>query len=327
MVKAGSSINGNAHTVVNAAEIATMPLELRAFFVENSLVKQRVVKSTDPKFFNPKKSKAAKPASSEHYSFYMKKSKFDEAVKLLDPTYWSDRNKWLKYTTACHALGHLDVWDKNNQLHPNNYGTYDRNLATWNSINPVYHESALKGIVPGFEAKHFKFKKTLPDKIQPDVVIGGGPDGKLGYELLQPDTNYVIQSDTGTGKTTSFKQYLKDTGMNFISIVSRVSLGQEQFHVIAKEGIDTRFYKNVNNQFHQGDNCITTIESIHHLMDLDVGEHVLFLDEFNSLIEHLHTSTTLQNNRCTSYMALVSPAAERVSAGDMCRRRHVGQVP
>jgi hypothetical protein len=155
VVKAGSSINGNAHTVVNAAEIATTPLELRAFFVENSgLVKQRVVKSTDPKFFNPKKPEAAKPASSEHYSFYMKKSKFDEAVKLLDPTCWSDRSKWLKCTTACHALGHLGVWDKNNQLHPNNYGTYDRNLATWSVVLPPFCRLLLLTF-PCFPPPHF----------------------------------------------------------------------------------------------------------------------------------------------------------------------------
>jgi hypothetical protein len=35
----------------------------------------------------------------------------------------------------------------------------------------------------------------------------------------------------------------------------------------------------MNSRFNQDDNCITTIESIHHLMDLDVGKHVLFLDE------------------------------------------------
>ena len=123
-------------------------------------------------------------------------------------------------------------------------------MQAWGSVNKSFHESALKEIVPNYEAKYCKYKKTLPDKIQPDVITEGGVNGKLGYELLKQGTNYVIQSDTGTGKTTSFKQYLKDTGMNFISIVSRVSLGQEQFHVIAKEDIDTRFYKNVNNQFH-----------------------------------------------------------------------------
>ena len=74
--------------------------------------------------------------------------------------------------------------------------------------------------------------------------------------------------------------------------------------MIAKERIDAKFCKCMSNQFNQDDSCITTIESIHHLMDLDVGEHVLFLDEFNSLIKHLHAPTTLQNNRCTSHVAL-----------------------
>jgi hypothetical protein len=120
VVGAGSSINGKSYSIEVDAPIIKMPAELKKFFEENDLAKQRMTKKTDPNFF---KSKAApKPASSEHYSYYMKKTKFDEAVQKLGAAYWSDRNKWLQFTTACHAVGHMDIWDKHNQLHPDNYG-------------------------------------------------------------------------------------------------------------------------------------------------------------------------------------------------------------
>ena len=90
----------------------------------------------------------------------MKKSKFDEAVESLDASYWSDRSKWLMFTTACHAVGHMDVWDKHNQLHPANYN-HEKNMQAWDSVSSSYHEAALKIVVPTYEAKHMKYKKTL----------------------------------------------------------------------------------------------------------------------------------------------------------------------
>jgi hypothetical protein len=148
----------------------------------------------------------------------VKKSKFDEAVELLDASHWSDRSKWLMFATACHAVGHMGVWDKHSQLHPGNHN-HEQNMQAWTSVSSSCHESALKDVVPNYEAKHMKYKKTLADETQPDAIVGGNDQGKLGFELLKQGTNYVIQSDTGAGETTSFKQCLKDTGMPFVSVV------------------------------------------------------------------------------------------------------------
>ena len=54
---------------------------------------------------------------------------------------------------------------------------------------------------------------------------------KLGKEpdiLDKMDQNLIINSDTGTGKTTLVKEYIKDRRCNVLSIVSRISLADEQ---------------------------------------------------------------------------------------------------
>ena len=93
VVGAGSSINGNTYTEEVAAPIIEMPAELKKFLEENNLTKVRITKKSNPCFFENKKKKSAKPASGDHYSYYMKKSKFDEAVQKLGAAYWSDRSK------------------------------------------------------------------------------------------------------------------------------------------------------------------------------------------------------------------------------------------
>ena len=110
---------------------------------------------------------------------------------------------------------------------------------------------------------------------------------KLGYDFIDDKHNYVIRSDTGTGKTTSFKHYIKNTNQKFISIVSRISLGEEQYNVFNEYGIDSKFYQFLEDgqPFDNNDNCVTTIDSIVKLRNIDISEYVLFLDEYASIIE------------------------------------------
>ena len=56
--------------------------------------------------------------------------------------------------------------------------------------------------------------------------------------------NYVVKSDTGTGKTTAFKKYIKQVQTPFLSIVSRVCLGTEQYESFLNEDIKCEFYQN-----------------------------------------------------------------------------------
>ena len=113
-------------------------------------------------------------------------------------------------------------------------------------------------------------------------IIDKYPKHKLGYQFFEPNINYLVKSDTGTGKTTSFKHYVKDSKKKFISIVSRVSLADEQYRVFSEHNITCKHY-NIADHLHNGDNIIITIDSIGRMYDIDFSDYVIFLDEYNSL--------------------------------------------
>ena len=129
---------------------------------------------------------------------------------------------------------------------------------------------------------------------------------KLGKELILEKTkNYVIKSDTGTGKTTLFKKYAAENNLNIISIISRISLGDDQYKSFNEEGIEIYNYRYSKRRFITGENVIITIDSISRLCRMDFKNYVIFLDEFNSLIEYLMTCPNLKKTRCNVFRMLL----------------------
>ena len=61
-----------------------------------------------------------------------------------------------------------------------------------------------------------------------------------------------------------------------------------------------KFY-NIEDNFYNGDNIIITIDSVLKLRNIDFSNYVIFLDEYNSLVNYLITSTTLKNKRTSIY--------------------------
>ena len=123
----------------------------------------------------------------------------------------------------------------------------------------------------------------------------------------------ILQSDTGTAKSSSFKQYMIKTGQKFVSIVSRISLAQEQHADFEKEieGVDiyTNEIDNTNNGLII---CIDSIMKIkrwsysHEGKEIELKNRVVFLDEFNSLIEYCLESSTMNNKRIEVFEFLVN---------------------
>jgi len=75
----------------------------------------------------------------------------------------------------------------------------------------------------------------------------------------------------------------------------------------SKFGIDCHLYKNVNKMY-INNNYIITIDSIVKLAEWDLRlfkNYVIYLDEFNSMIEYLICSDTLNNRRVVVYKQLL----------------------
>jgi hypothetical protein len=295
IVAPGSKINGVCYEIVNQNTITKMPEDLRTWLLSNIYKPKKV-------YHNIKRK-----GGGTDYNYNFSDKELMTIFKKLDKKYWVNYQDFLIFTTACKVLDCEDVWDEINSTKPG----YDQdgNDKIWEGakeshIYTVNHILKEVGMLESLN--YYKYKPVLANIIKPDLIM---KKDKLKYTFLNKGCNYVIKSDTGTGKTTCFKHYIYNNNLNFISIVSRVSLGFDQYQTFAKHGIELKYY-GFETSFRTGDNVVITIDGISKLYAMDLSNYVIFLDEFNSTIEYLITSSTLNEKRYSIYCQFIDKISQ-----------------
>ena len=256
------------------------------------------------------------------YSDFM----INNIIKGLPEKYFNDYHFYLLFATAMKQIDRQDIYDEYPKLNNPRGGSihseehkiwlldlYD-NIRTGHktilAFNHLLINSEYKNARTTLD--YYKYKPVLENKIISDIkFVPENEAGKLGYEFFQnifkvhagkiegKNKKFIIvKSDMGTGKTTSFKSYMKSRNKPFISIVSRISLGLEQYETFNTAGIETSYYE--YSDFEPDDNFIVQIDSLLKLRYFNstgyTDGYTLFLDEFNSIIKYLFTSDTLNKN-------------------------------
>ena len=199
------------------------------------------------------------------------------------------------------------------------YGTAS-NYQILQYPNSMYVEHLLNTMIKKKEGDernlidYIKYKLVPDNTIKPDEIINRKKLSKMNEEdedyvhldLYALRKGIVIKSDTGTGKTTLMKRELKNSNQKFISIVSRVSLGKEQYNDFNEFGIDCNFY--MSHWAQRGDSMITTIDSLPSLNNVfqDIDQYTIFIDEFNSVLEYIfQADQCLQKSREKCWQLLI----------------------
>ena len=138
----------------------------------------------------------------------------------------------------------------------------------------------------------------------------------LSADLL--DTQHqvvVIQSCTGTAKTTSVVEYARTKRMPVLSVCARRTQVNEHCRVFQDEqnGLPAPTVPYDHSQaFRPGvDNYVTTLDSLRKIKKVfqhhatDVGKYLLYLDEFHSLVSYALNSSTLDATRKQVLSSLV----------------------
>ena len=306
--------------------IAKCPPELTIYLQHNLYNKTKSIRKPRNKIIKVKDPITNEEVEDEEDNIDLGVYKFafsDHLIKRifnnLPKEYYTDYVEWLKMTTALKTLGKKEIWHEISKKHGGKSYNKDKNNYNWDGIvdhnklfmvNHILHNCKLKNARCMLD--YYKYKPTPEDTIKPNNVID---KQKLGYEyFIENQGNNITKSDTGTGKTTSFKTGIK--GKKFISIVSRVSLGVEQMRIFTESGLKVYWHEDISNEckkgafwsMWEGDNIVITVDSLLKLQNWDhytFKDYTIYLDEFNSLIEHLITSPTMQKTRIEVYNMLL----------------------
>ena len=267
------------------------------------------------------------------YNFDITEDELLKIVEGLPNKYFTNYNDWLIFTTGMKTLwdakeGSLedkayivDIWDDISQSNSEEHYDYDKNNEIWDGITAHKYMKCVFKLFIDTEYKsayqllhNSTYKPVLKNRIVPDYEIDRK---KLGYDFFEEfqfgelRDCIIAKSDTGTGKTTSTKHFLE--GKKFISLVSRVSLGEEQYTIFNEHGLECVFYEYINE--YEGENIVIQIDSIGMLSQGlykygAFSEYYVYIDEFNSLVEYLCRSPTLNKYRIRVFDMLIDLISE-----------------
>ncbi len=296
----GSKFKGKKYEGQNDLIPSKIPQDVKQFLLNNGYDNSKAMEIKEKKNIDSN-IKLNNMEISKDKNLYIPKSHLKQILDDKPSTYFNDVEFW-KFTTIMKYLDAYDLWDEFNKKRDR----YDlnKNIEIWNSVNPnkcninllidLFHNKDISGY---YNLKHLPKFSLESEKINKN---------KLGYDFIQEKINYIIKSDTGTGKTTSVKHFLNKTNDNFISIVSRVSLGQEQYNNFNEnEFLDCNFYQQVEFMKNE-DNIIIQLDSLLKVhRNIDISQYVIVLDEFESILDHLFNSPTLKRNRVLIFMKFI----------------------
>ena len=375
VVSPGTNIDDNRYEIINTGDIIEAPEDLIEFIIKEVMGKQKqkykkINKKVKVK--NPITQETEEVDELEVdldvYSFDFSDYILNMICKKLPDKFYHDREHHVKLCTAFKTLKRQDIfnkWSKKRceaseeyELWPdvldNDCEEVDKHLdQMWCYIKSHNQLFMVNHILKEAEANGYKnarsmldyFKhKPVPDNpYQPHEVIN---QDKLGITAegdniiffdKYNDKYILVQSDTGTGKTTEFKNYIInqqkkakswETKGKFISVVSRVSLGKEQVKVFREAGINCYYHEEISEECknngmwwgrYEGDNIVITIDSLLKMQNFDSFEgYTLYLDEYNSLIEYLICVKLLNKKRLEIYEFLINimRQADRVICTD-----------
>ena len=304
VVSAGSIVNGKKYDVINDTDIKDIPDELLKF-LEDNIFDDEGKKITSKPINKHLKNKLVDFKTK--YIYDVPNENVEKIINTLPKEYFTDLKKWFIFSCAMKQINKKTLWDK----YSKEYGgaTYNKieNFKTWEGIkikgDSFYFEYLLK-ILKCFKDITFYRYLNIPKQSFKDfkhINID-----KLSKTLkLDNDKHYCIKSDTGTGKTTLFKKFIQEHQHKFISITSRRCLAHEQYEDfldIVDDEVNYYEYGLFDNKVQGITICI---DSIRKIKNWDFKNRIVFLDEFNSIVEYILSTPTMAKVRDEIFTILI----------------------
>ena len=324
-----SSINKVYYEIINDVKPIEMPETLILWLLENDdnndkdnenniknenkikkvkNVKKTIIKTTKLTYKN---------YSTKKYIYVITDEELVILLNKLDKTYLSDYTKWLIVLTILKNLDKWNIFDTWCKKHPDNYD-YEQNLKMWNCNKGLIDINYLIKRINKEQKTNIKLverykpiDKTINSLVEKIKIT----EEKLKFDdkLINENNVLIVDSDTGTGKTThiskQIKKYIDDTKNKYqlVSIVNLINLANQQTKSFNDQKLPLVSYKDSNKKFYKDHIviCINSLILLKYMDDDYFKNKILYLDEINSLLEGLSHNPKLTPNIKIIYEILI----------------------
>jgi hypothetical protein len=309
-----SIINNKQYEYVHKSSLMEMPTELILWLIEgqNDKKTNKITKS--------EKTITTKPSKTD-LVFMIDDKTINEILNKLPKEYNDNYLKWLSVSNVLKGLKKQDIWDSFSKK-SKRYNKAN-NMIIWNSLNSFLDVNYLISIINSLSSSQ-NSKLELIESYKPYEPFTTPmnnfnikefnkqfvSDGFL-FKEFQENNTIIIESCTGTGKTTATAKYFKELHdkqphLRILSLVNKISLADQHVNSFKEQGIAMVSYENKDKNLYN-DHLVACINSIRILNDLPteiLKNKVVYIDEINSFLESLTHNDTLVNDVRTIFLAL-----------------------
>ena len=267
---------------------------------------------------------------------YDKNIKFrytDETVtyvlNCLPSCYLDDYMKWLTITNVLKGLKLKVLWESWS-MQSSNYNEYNNNKI-WNGIKDIKYDLNYLIYIINKETTEkicyfdtYKEFKPLQFNYNPLYANDYRVTNIFNFEDFKHSKTTVIQSCTGTGKTTAIAKHMKEYISNddtnvykVLSIIDKITLGAQHLESFKTEEIQLRSYHDGFKRNEHYYVCINSLLQLENLKSEDFGQYVVFIDEINSFLQFTHNTTLTTNlKRIYNLLLRIIKNAHKVIVSD-----------
>ena len=278
--------NGKAYEADNLTAPIDIPVSLVAWLLEGQSTKAPKVKAP-----------RVAPTSAHHtvesdYQYDLNDEQVWDILGKLPDEYLTNYSKWLTVTSILKHHGKHAIWSEwckkggnyneaeNERQWQANQGILDINYLVW-VLNQSGEEMEQ---IP--KHKNYNPVNDLPTGWKQQVGNERFVSELLDFEAFQNNETIIIQSCTGTGKTTAIAKHMAQDQGKFLSIVTRTSLADQHCKSFKRLGLKS--YQDVKFGLCDEDAlviCLNSLGKLDALDDDEIKNYTVYIDEVTSLLE------------------------------------------